>query len=359
MTFGPAHYVPVLKIKRGEKSALQLISKTAQARITPLLEITERKALTGEKPPELANHLKNAFTKLDSAVAPFERFFLDCREIAPDGAAGASDVFKRATVLRTPFTPVTGISRVADVKAALIHRRYGIAIRLTRAEYEAGRIPGDLPTFMRKNGLKPVETDLILDLGPVENMIVPGIQSLARGFVDEVPDPKQWRTLTVTSCAFPQSMAVVDSSSHALIERVEWQAWLLGLYGNRTDLPRLPTFSDCAIQHPRGVEGFDPRIMSASASTRITTGDQWLLIKGVSTDSVLASVQFPSLATQLVYGHLQKQHWAGDRHCAGCAGMKLCADGGPKVGTPEVWRRLGTLHHLTCVAEQVGALTWP
>src|SRR5687767_6141721 len=100
MNFGFDHYVPVLKIKRGEKRALQLISKSVQARTTPVLEITERKALPGGDPPTLPNHLKTAFTKLEAAVAPFKRYFLDCREIAPDGHSAASDVFGRAAAMR-------------------------------------------------------------------------------------------------------------------------------------------------------------------------------------------------------------------------------------------------------------------
>ncbi len=136
MKFGPNHYVPVLKIKRGEKAALRTVSRAVQSRTTPLLEIVERKALAGKPPPKLANHLVNAFTKLDAAVAPYKRYFLDCREIAPDGASAAADLFKRAAAIKTPFTPVTGISRTADVKAALAHRNNGTAIRLTRTEYE-------------------------------------------------------------------------------------------------------------------------------------------------------------------------------------------------------------------------------
>lgn len=34
MTFGPDHYVPVLKVKRGEKSALNVISPLLRSRIT-------------------------------------------------------------------------------------------------------------------------------------------------------------------------------------------------------------------------------------------------------------------------------------------------------------------------------------
>jgi hypothetical protein len=123
-------------------------------------------------------------------------------------------------------------------------------------------------------------------------------------------------------------------------------------------LDRLPTFSDCAIQHPTGVEGFDPRIMQASASIRITQLDHWLLVKGVSTRNIPASSQFPGLARQLVYGNLAR-YFAGAGHCAGCAQMFDAANGAPKLGTAEIWRRLCTIHHITRAVEMIAGLTWP
>ena len=42
MGFSPDHYVPVLKVKRGEMKALRLISSSIRERITPLLEIVQR-----------------------------------------------------------------------------------------------------------------------------------------------------------------------------------------------------------------------------------------------------------------------------------------------------------------------------
>ena len=125
--------------------------------------------------------------------------------------------------------------------------------------------------------------DLIVDLGAVDNMVAQGVETLSTAFLHDVPDQARWRTLTISGCAFPQSMRGVDSASFDIVEWAEWQAWRDGLHANRTALPRLPTFSDCAIQHPMGVEGFDPIIMQVSASIRYTIPDQWLLIKGVST----------------------------------------------------------------------------
>jgi len=43
MTFGSDHYVPVVKVKRGEKLALRILATRLRSQITPLLEIVECK----------------------------------------------------------------------------------------------------------------------------------------------------------------------------------------------------------------------------------------------------------------------------------------------------------------------------
>lgn len=355
MNFGPNHYVPVLKVKRGEKKALQQVSAQVRARVTPLLEIVEKNAA---KASTLSEHLDTAFTDLKRAVVGFPRTFLDCRELAPDGLTAAMEVFGRAARLGMTFTPVTGLSRGFDEKAALAHRTAGIAIRLTRDEFEAGLIPADLPAFMKAHQLRPADVDMIVDLGAVEDMVAPGIAALAAAFLADVPDQHLWRTLTVSACAFPLGMGGIDRNSHDLLERSEWQAWRHGLHAGRARLARLPTFSDCVIQHPSGVEDFDPRIMPVSASIRYALADQWLLIKGVSTRIVPPGDQFPDLATLLVHGHLAG-HFAGWAHCKGCSQMHDAANRAPKLGSPEVWRRLGTIHHITRTVEALAGLTWP
>jgi hypothetical protein len=355
MTFGPDHYVPVLKVKRGEKKALQHLAPAIRARLTPLLEIVARNPANAAT---VAEHLDTAFKDMKAAVAGFPRYLLDCRELVPDGLGAAVEVFHRAAKLGTVFTPVTGLSRGFDEKAALAHRAHGVAIRLTRDELEAGLVPGDLPAFMKAHALSPEEVDLILDLGAVEDMVTPGIEALAGAFLADIPDKRRWRTLTVSGCAFPLGMGGIDRNSFDLLERSEWQAWRDGLHAARAHMERLPTFSDCVIQHPRGVEGFDPRIMPVSASIRYALPDQWLLIKGVSTRNVPPGDQFPDLAIQLVYGHLSG-YFAGAPHCAGCTRMIDAANGAPKLGSAEVWRRLGTIHHITRTVEGIAGLTWP
>lgn len=285
---------------------------------------------------------------------------LDVREIKDEGQPTAIDAFTRATTEGIPFTPVTGISRTADVAPAIafdVNR--GIGIRLTRQEFERGNLTAELNNFMSANKLAPDKVDLIVDLGQVEDLIPAGIAALTRAFFAIVPSKTQWRTLTVAGSAFPVSMGVVDRNAAAFVRRSEWLAWRDGLFSRRASLERLPTYADCAIQHPIGVENFDPRFMQVSAAIRYTLSEDWLLVKGESTRSSRPSIQFPQLATQLVYGHL-RTYFAGPGHCAGCKMAKNAADGIGGLGSAEAWRKIGTIHHITTVVQDgLGSLPWP
>jgi hypothetical protein len=308
--------------------------------------------------PTIEKHLNTAFKDLAASVRPYSRCFLDAREIAPDGPAVALEVFQRASNEGIVFTPVTGISRNADVTAALEHRSHGIALRLDRKEFETGGLATNIEAFLVGHGLEPEEVDLIIDLGTVEDLIAEGVAALTKAFMADIPNHSRWRTFTISSCAFPKSMGGVERNSHDFVQRDEWLAWKNHLYASRQSLSRLPTFSDYAIQHPAGVEGFDPKTMQVSASIRYTLSDAWLLIKGQSTRIIRPGTQFPALATRLVYGHLQG-HFAGPTHCDGCKSMKAAADGAPGFGSPEAWRRLGTIHHISTVMQELDQLLLP
>ena len=352
---GSIVYMPVLKVKRGEKRALSEISQSLRRNVLPLLEIVER---TSAKAVD--KHLATSFRGLAPSLQGYTRSLIDVREIESDGPQWADEAFRRAEFEGIKFTPVTGISRTADVASAVSRSgTMGIGIRLTRAEFENGYRARDLESFMNAHGITPGLVDLIVDLGPVTDLIAPGVMSLTQAFLAEVPVKTQWNTLTVTASAFPLSMGVVNRNSLAMIERSEWVAWRAGLYSRRHSLERLPTFGDCVIQHPAGVEQFDFRYMRPSAAIRYTYDDCWLLIKGESTRIRRPGIQFPELATRLVYGP-QRGQFARAQHCQGCKMVKDSADGALRLGAAEVWRTIGTIHHITTVVQDdLASLQWP
>ncbi len=351
MTFGPHHYMPVLKVKRGEKAALQAISETFLPRITPLLEIVER------KDKGVREHLNTAFKGLASSVRPYQRCFIDTRELAPDGTSAAAEVFQMATTEGIEFTPVTGISRTADVEAVMNNRSNGIGLRLTRSEFEGGNLVPDLLAFMEHHALDAGEIDLIVDLGDVSDFVFHGVSALTHAFLAELPNHRDWRTITLSACGFPPGIGRVGRNSHALLDRVDWVSWRDSLHARRADLPRLPAYSDYAIQNTAGVEGFDPQYMPVSASVRYASSDEWLIIKGESNKITPLKEQFPRLAELLVRGGL-RSHFHGEDHCTGCESVMASANGADRLGSSDVWRRLGTIHHITSVIEQLDALPW-
>ena len=273
------------------------------------------------------------------------------------GKAAADEVFDRAAREGLPFTPVTGLTRTSDVSAALRHGSRGLAIRLTRDEFEAGNLPSLVHNFITRHAINRATTDLIVDLGPVGDMVAAGVARFAIQFLTDVPNPDRWRTLILSASSFPLSMGIVHRNSHSMEPRGEWVAWRDFLRNGRS-IPRVPTYSDCVIQHPLGVEGYNPRMMQVSASVRYALADDWLLIKGESTRGNPARQQFPQLAKKLVYGYL-RGHFHGTTHCHGCLSIKAAADGQPRLGSAEVWRRLGTIHHITEVSRTLRSLPAP
>lgn len=352
MKFGAAHYVPVLKIKDNEKRALESLGATCPGAFTPLLEVVERKDRT------FAAHLDTTFNRLAQSLTGHTPCFLDARELASDGNPGANAVFARADSEGIDYVPVVGLTRPVGNGPAIAHGKGGVALRLTRGELELGVITAGVPAFLKAHNLVAENIDLVMDMGDVGMLIPVGVVALANSFLSVVPHHSAWRTFTLSGCAFPKSMGKVERNSFLLVNRSEWIGWRDGLYANRENLARLPTYSDCAIQHPSGVEGYDPITMAASAAARHASGDSWLLVKGVSTRKVPPTVQFKAIAKRLV-ANVHGPHYAGATHCAGCVQILAAAKGAPKLGSLGVWRRIGNEHHIVTVLRDLGVLHWP
>lgn len=343
-------YVPVLKVKRGEKKALSLLPMAARKRVVPILDIVENPS---NRP--LVEHLGTAFRGLPSSLVGYPRCFIDVREIEDDDPSATDMVLKRAQAEGMRASPVTGITRTNGVAAALAYSAHGLGLRLLRCEFERGNLAFALQSFLGQHGLVPERIDLILDLGAVSDMIAHGISTLTRAFLADIPELTRWRTVSIVACAFPMSMRGVGRHTYKEVDRSEWLSWRDDIHPYQQVCGRTLVFGDYVIQHPAGVENFDPRTMPVSATIRYALDDAWILIKGQSTRVVSARDQFPALATKLVYGRLRARY-QGSQHCPGCNWIKAAADGGANLGSPEVWRRLGTIHHICQTLDGLDAL---
>ena len=105
--------------------------------------------------------------------------------------------------------------------------------------------------------------------------------------------------------------------------------------------------------HIRRQPSSNPRTMRMSASIRYTTTSDWVIVKGRNVRQY-GFDQYNELA-QVLVGLVDV--WirisAGDRFIARCAR----GEAGP--GNATTWRKVGTNHHLTLVAQQAAATPIP
>jgi hypothetical protein len=350
--FDERHYVPVLKWKRGEQRALRELENDVRGAITPLLEMSFNPDLeTGEPPRPPGELIENAIDKMCESWLKQHRFFLDAGMFATLAeATGTALLFDAARARDLPFVPVVALSQpVGDVTAAIGCGAAGACIRIPFAE-SGDALPEQLLAFVAERKLPPENIDLILDLGALLTDSAGAAVMLARAFVSAVPDIERWRTVTLLATSFPEHMGSVPANGELVAPRTEWLTWMR--LSQEAKLKRMPSFGDYAIQHPDGPEDYDPRKMPMSACIRYTCEREWLFIKGVTTKLSSPAEQFPGLAQRLT----MHARFCGDEHCRGCGDAAACAQGAPRLGNPEQWRRIGTVHHLTMVVRQLSAL---
>ncbi len=353
MEFGSDHYVPILKTKPGEKAALRRLRPSIRSRMTPLIEVHENKGVD-----TLKTFVEHAFRGLADCFKGGREFFLDPAAVAASRSDATDLVLNLATEHGLRFVPVTSISRSErEVDATIDYLERGLCLRVTAADVESRDVQSKIARFVSTHNLDPTKLHLLMDLGALVGRPEIVIRDMARDFLKAVPFQRDWRTFTFAGTNMVESMGGINANSHEFWPRKEWTVWKT-LYEDRANMERLPAFGDYAVQNPKGVEGVDFRIQPIACAIRYTTEEEWLLIKGESNRKVSGRIQFKKLAKKLVTGPLHER-FSGKDHCRGCDEAQAAASGAPGLGSSGAWRRPSTVHHLTVVAEQLAALTWP
>ena len=250
------------------------------------------------------------------------------------------------------IVPVVSTSQPAEYLSAikgLRHSDAGVCVRLSAADFDedgeiepAARVDQLLNAVGRQNA---AGADLILDLGDVGADPGRGVL-LARAIIGDTPRAQEWRRLTVAGASFPENLSEVDAATTTALPRVEWAVWLR-LQRRRGALREGALFGDYGIANPIPTE-LDPRTMRMSASIRYTTATDWLVLKGRNVRQYGFDQYYKLCETLVTLTEFSGENFSwGDRLIARCARRQA----GP--GNATTWRKVGTNHHLTLVAEQL------
>lgn len=350
------HYVATLQNKSGELRALQEASQETWGRLTPLLRILGPKNQQKQlKASTVGNWMKRAADALGG-----HPFFLDTvrlrptRPTTPDGDVVLSRIYHEARkrgLCFVPVVPVEGRSEVHTKVArdAFLEGGRGIALR-----YKAfGSVSIATPEQVLSNALGELQasacdTDLIIDLEWLSTDLEIESEDIVM-LVDHLAQAGEWRNIILMGTTIPSALSCIPEGTIGFLPRREWKIW----EGVRNELAHVPvSFGDYAIQHPKPpLEGDGGPGMRANI--RYTVADSTLIARGRGAVIQEGKGQYRQLCQQLC----ARAEYKGSAYSWGDSYISDCANWVADPGSQDLWRAVGTSHHLRFVTDQLSQLS--
>ncbi len=363
--FDHKHYVPILKGKMGELSALKVLGETNKASLTPLIEIPPipLKILKDKTRVRktLDEHLDGFVLDIFRSWANQDRpLFLDTVWIQDDSIMSGGNhflryIFNDAHQIGLKLIPVTSFDHrnefQVEVSKIISNDKNGVCLRLDYNALLREDFINQLDLLLSIFKIKASDIDLILDFRNVLDDQRTIIIKIVESVLSSLPYVNEWRTLTFACTSFPIDLSNISRNTVTLISRAEWKIWC-ELARNKNKLKRLPTFGDYGIAHPEIID-YDPLLMQTSASIRYTTDEEWLILKGASTKRYTFS-QFINLSKLLI----KRTEYCGSSFSWGDNYINDCANKKVTTGNLTTWRKVGTNHHLTFVTNRIANLSY-
>ena len=269
-------YVPILRLKAGEKLALKKLSPAARVDVTPLLTVAPEqfvgKKATAKKPAIPSPVLLTAEIQASWGAAPF---FLDATQLpSASGAHPLAAIAQCARTLGMPLIPSTGLAVTTSYQNAVASiaatDRRGVALRVDLQEASSASL------WVSSWPYPLGETDLVVDLagsvGVAQSLgaaLTPAFSGLHQG--------SAWRSVTIADSSMPDNFTGLAQGLYT-VPRAEWAIWS-NLVG--AGLPYRLDFGDYAtvatVPAPSGIKWGFP------ISAKYTLASEFLICRGVRT----------------------------------------------------------------------------
>jgi len=350
-----ATYLPILKAKQGEFTALRELGPTEA--IAPLIEIP--KIPWNFKDDQPACSVDDHIAKMARAIRRDRQscanLLLDAGLLEDEGPSACSralrEVLSELSADGTPAIPVTGLERAAKYQQVVrgAHRRDGggCCIRLEREDlFDLVVLKSGIAELLKATRVAPEEADLIVDLKSVSEDTEAADLEWMLEVLPELPLLSNWRSLWLAGSAFPEFLTEVRANTLAYLPRVEWTIWS-SLLKKGLASARVPRFADYGIAHPANLE-VDFRKMRMSANLRYTVEDHWLVLRGRNVRDY-GYGQFNDLCKKVV----DMPEYYGAEFSWGDGYIMGCAEGEAGPGSASTWRKVGNSHHFQVALAQI------
>lgn len=366
-------YVPILKTKRAEFSAINQLSKQVRSKFIPLFEIepVPLDPELGIPVKSYTEHLSDFGRKLHTSCSDFPTIYID-GILVEDQFIGQSDIYpienavEQARAAGLHIVPVSSPTRNANYLNAIDKMIQGeICLRLTVTDLANPQL---ISNYISRLKIKYKDIDVVIDLRDSitdDNLQSGQSQTLAAGLVNNLQHLNNYRRVILAGGSFPVDLSQISIGVYSQ-PRLEWILWQQ--LRQSTDLARQVIYSDYGVQHPDYTR-LATRFPSVSASVRYTGDDDFWVFRGRKANQY-GYAQYGAHSQDIVVHNEYSgaQFSTGDQdiydysvvYAQYLANQSQTPPPNPssnyKFGSAEVWRRIGQNHHITKVVDQLANL---
>jgi hypothetical protein len=296
-------YVPILKWKAAEITALTEVAEEHRKRITPLIEIVlpgisnvyKDKEKTIKKTDEeihgemLARMTGQRFTKIPEEIEKAwgtRKIYVDTtllhnkgksNELKIDTMSAILDGGKKRGLELIPVLNLADDASIVENISRLISNGEikEVCVRVTPSNLkDIVALNHSLPEFLRKLGIGKSGAHLLVDLKYVDS--TSGTYTTLFAQTQNIIGLKDFQEFIFASGAFPVDMTECSFEDPTYLPRTDWTSWKSNAIS--AGLVRVPVYGDYSIRHPLYNESL--QLFESSSTLKYTVGSHWMILRG-------------------------------------------------------------------------------
>ncbi|MEO8211093.1 MAG: beta family protein [bacterium] len=345
-------YLPILKSKLGEFTALSHLNEEQLSKIVPLFEITplEWDQAERKKPRTLEDHL-DSFCKKFTTKWGSSNCFIDTHLLNWNGKDNTPEieyVFDKLVINK--LAPIPVVSPRSSEEFLIAFKNVTekdfmtqIGLRVNPNDVTDPEFKENISKILKRVEFAPKNCHLIFDLVDSNFSEVEDIAESIVEILEDFPFLSEWKSFTIVGTAFPASRSIKEGLGQ--YKRNDWKFYKTLLTKLDTkEYSRLINYGDYSIVNPEYFE-FNPKIMKSSANIRYTHDEVWIVAKGKALSKAADYLQYKKLAADV----FSSGFFLGEPFSKGDTHLAKCVRGKEKPGAPSIWNWVGNNHHFTKV----------
>jgi len=361
-----SNYIPILKGKRGELTALNKLKEIVKTNITPLIDIDRIEKDFIEDPPKpklsMDEHVARRAKSIEKLWGSKRPLFIDFFDIPLNELTkeGKMPIEVLMGILRNSgmlAIPTTGLDRDANynnaIKSIIEEDERGLCLRLQKEDMvPTGKAESGIANLLETINVKTNQVHLLLDFRSCPDLDLKKNADIASKVINSLPSISRYQSLIIAGSSIPASVSeIVKNNSTILLKRTEWELWL-AIRGMK-NIKRVPKYADYGVSHPDGPPEIDFRIMikNVNGKIRYTLNKTYLIARGEKLGGNYK--QYHDLARRIVnHTNFSNSSFSwGDKYIVDCARNVV------GHGNLETWIRVDANHHITFVVNQLANLS--